>query len=234
MIKVSKILTTTRVSEVNGLLNQMTDEYKKGDYSSDTYLTAAFERMIDENDLLMIAIMRDSIESELADMDEITDNEMTLTHGLLKGYTCHPDEAIAEAAEFVFKMVDKYGLDVKHKSYREQYPLLGSMIQESQNEPHVSYIAKLSGCEMRLKLLKQAVDNFNEKQNAYNLLKDDRREQQSASDIKKQLVSFINEDLITYLEVMAKVNSETYGNLAQFIANRINESNAVVRSRRNK
>ncbi|GEM_PF-6379869 len=233
-MKIPKILSTTRVSEVNGVTQQMIDEYGKGDYSADSHLTKVFDHITDSNNQLGIAIMRDSVESELAELDEITDNEVTLTHGLTKGYTCHPDENTANRAGELFKMVDKYGLEVKKKSYREEYPLLGSMITESKTEPYVACIAALPGCDERFKRLEAAVNNFNAKQNVYLSVKDDQNELSSATAIKKQLIAFINGELVAYLDVMQRVNTEMYGGLAQFTANRIAENNSAVRKRRNK
>jgi len=233
-MKIPKILTNSRISEINGLLQQMIGEYKKGDYTADAYLSPAFEQLIAQNNQLGIAIMRDSAESELAELDEISDNEVTLTHGLIKGYTCHPDQSKADAAAILFKMVDKYGLEVKNKSYREEYPLLASMISECKTETNAACIAQLDGCAERFNRLEAAVNNFTTRQNTYLLVKDDEKDMTSATEIKKQLIGFINEELATYLNVMQKVKADVYGGLAQFVANRISESNSAVRNRRNK
>ena len=234
MMKLPKILTTTRVSEVNGVTQQMIDEYGKGDYSADSHLTQLFGQVTDINNQLGIAIMRDSTESELAELDDITDKEMTLTHGLIKGYTCHPDETTANAAILLFKMVDKYGLKVKNKGYREEYPLLSSMIAESQTRIYDACISQLSGCDIRFNRLKTAVNHFNTQQNTYLSVKDDEKEQLSATAIKKQLITLINDDLLTYLVAMQKANPAMYSALTDFAANRINESNLVVRNRKSK
>lgn len=233
-MKIPKISTRSKISEVNGLISQIIDEYKKGDYTSDAYLTMAFEKLTGENNRLKAAIMRDSVESELAELDEISDNEVSFTYGLVKGYTCHPDKDIAQAAEVVFKMVDKYGLEVKRKSYREQYPLLGSMIEESRDEQYAPLIARLSGCEVRFNLLEAAVNNFTAKQNAYLSLKDQEKSLTTATDHKKNLVDFFNDEIATYLEVMQKIRANTYDALILFVANRIIENNAAVRNRHNK
>ncbi|TRX70866.1 DUF6261 family protein [Carboxylicivirga sp. M1479] len=231
---IPKILTTTRVSELNGVTQQLIDKYTKGDYSSDSHLTQLFANLSDTNQQLGIAIMRHTAQSELADLDAITDNEVSQLHGLTKGYTCHPDEAIANAAHMLFQMIDKYGLEVKKKSYREEYPLLGSMLTESKTEPYPASIAQLDGCAERFNMLETAVNNFNTKQNAYLSVKDDEQNLASATDIKKQLICFINEELIAYLNVMQKVQADVYSELAQHTANRISESNNAVRLRRNK
>jgi len=234
MGKIPRILTNTRVSEVNGLLQQIIDEYKKGDYTADTYLTPAFEKLMEENNRLKVAIMRDGIESDLYELDEVTDTIVTYLHGLVQGYTCHPDASIADAAVILFKMIDKYGLEVKNKSYREEYPLLASMISESKTENYKACIAQLSGCDVRFNQLEIAVDNFNAKQNDFFSMKDDRMDQDNASVIKKSAIEMLNDDVAPYLYAMQKVNADVYGDLAQFVINRINESNAVVRKRKSK
>lgn len=234
MKKIPRILTNTRVSEVNGLFRQMIDEFTKGDYSGDAYLSHVFGQVTDLNEQLGIAIMRDAVESDLADLDDVTDRIFTLLHGLVKGYTCHPDEAIANAAIWLFKMIEKYGLEVKNKSYREEYPLLASMIAERKTEDYQTCVAQLSGCDIRFNQLETAVDNFNAKQNDYYSVKDDRKELETASVIKKRLIDLLNDDVAPYMVVMSKVNAETYAELAQFIVNRIDESNALVRQRKAK
>ncbi len=234
MTKIPKFLTTIRVSELNGVTQQIVNEYSKGDYSTDDLLSQLFAQLTDLNTQLGIAILRDTAESELAELDDVTDSIFTLLHGLAKGYTCHPTEAIADAATQLFKMIDKYGLEVKSKSYREEYPLLRSLIAESKTETYAARIAALSGCDVRFSQLETAVDNFMTKQLAYLSVKDDEKNRSSATVIKKQLIAFINDEVAPYLGVMQKVNATLYGQLAQFTANRIAESNVVVRKRSSK
>ncbi|TRX66447.1 DUF6261 family protein [Carboxylicivirga sp. M1479] len=234
MNKIPRIKGNTRVSEVNGLLQQIIDEYQKNDYSNDAYVKSAFERAISLNEQLSIAIMRDSVESDLSELDDVTDRTFTLLHGLVKGYTCHPDGAIAGAAELLFKMLEKYGLEVKSKSYREEYPLLASLLGESKTGDYQACVVQLPGCEQRFMQLETAVDNFNAKQNAYYSVKDERKELDSASLIKKRLFALLNDDLVPYLFVMSKVNADVYTELTQFTANRIAENNTTVRNRSTK
>lgn len=234
MTKTERVLNNTRVSEVNWVTQQIVDEYQKGDYSSDAYLSPAMEKVIGQNGRLRVAIMRDALESELAELDDVADNEVTLLHGLTKGYTCHPDENKARAAYQLFKMVDKYGLEVKEKGYNEEYPLLRSMIAESKTDVYKACFEALPACQERFNLLEAAVNNFSSKQNAFNLEKDERKEKESASVIKKQLLDLLNNEVMPYLDVMQKVKTDLYGGLTQFAANRISESNAAVRNRGNK
>lgn len=234
MEKIQKIRLNTRISEVNGLVQQLIDEYKKSDYSSDSYLTMVYKQLSEQNTQLGIAIKRDSIESELAELDDVTDSIFTLLHGLVKGYTCHPDEAISGPAIQLFKMIDKYGLEVKSKSYREEYPLLSSMITDSKTEPYAACITTLVGCNVRFSQLETAVDNFNAKKHAYYGARDDRQELETASVIKKRLINLLYDDVTPYLYTMQKVNAALYSQLAQFTANRIAESNAIVRNRSSK
>lgn len=234
MEKIQKIRLNTRISEVNGLVQQLIDEYKKSDYSADSYLTMVYKQLSEQNTQLGIAIKRDSIESELAELDDVTDSVFTLLHGLVKGYTYHPDEAISGPAIQLFKMIDKYGLEVKSKGYREEYPLLSSMITDSKTEPYAACITALTGCDVRFSQLETAVDNFNAKQHAYYGARDDRQELETASVIKKRLINLLHDDVAPYLYTMQKVNAALYGRLAQFTANRIAESNALVRNRSSK
>ncbi|MCT4589005.1 MAG: DUF6261 family protein [Carboxylicivirga sp.] len=234
MDKIPKILTNTRVSEVNGLLQQIIDEFNKGDYSTDAYMSQAFQQVITINGQLGEAIKRDAIESDLADLDDVSDNAITLLHGLVKGYTCHPDNMIANAARLLFKMIEKYGLEVKSKSYREEYPLLASMISESKTEEYAACIVQLPGCDVRFEQLETAVDNFNTRQNDYYSVKDERSEMETASVLKKRLIGLMNDDVAPYLFVMQKVNGDVYADLTHFITKRITENNSVVRNRKNK
>lgn len=234
MTRIEKILTTTRVSEANGVMQQIIDQYKKGDYSTDEYLTKIFEDIIELNNQLGTAIMRDKAESELATLDNVTDNEVTLTHELVEGYTCHPNEAIAGQATTLFSMVDKYGLAVKNKSFNEEYPLLASMIDESKTEPYASCVAGLDGVAERFNLLEAAVNTFNTRRSAFYSVRDNEKEQASATEIKKLLIAAVNDNIASYLNAMQKARPDVFAELAQFMANRIAENNAAVRNRRTK
>lgn len=231
-MKIPRILSNTRVSELNWVTQQMIDEYTKGDYSADAYLTEVFNQVIDTNDQLGLAIQRDVAESELAELDDHTDTIFTCLHGLTKGYTYHPDEATAGAGVKLFKRIDKCGLEVKTKSYGEEYGLLSSLITDSKAPEYQAAITQLPGCDVRFQQLETAVSNFASRQNIYKSAKDDAKNQESATVIKRRLIDIIKDDLSVYLNAMQKVNPAVYGELSQFIANRISESNAAVRSRK--
>ncbi len=231
MEKIPKILSISRVSETNGLTRQVIDEYRKGDYSNDSYLTSMIEQLLRRNTELGDAIMRSKTESELAELDNQADMGFTNLHGLSKGYTYHPEENIAKFARQLFALVDKYGLEVKNKSYSEEYPLLNSLLKESQSAEYQLCINNLPGCAQRFTELETSVNAFITKQNEYNSAKDDEKELESASVIKKQVIALINDDLGPYLSAMQKANTGVYGDLATFINNRIAENNAAVRNR---
>ena len=232
-MRIPKILINARISEVNGVTQLVINEYTKGDYSADVYFTDLFNRVDSSNKMLSEAMKRDIVVSDLARLDENTDDIYTSLHGLVKGCTYHPNANISEAGDKVFKLIDKYGLEVKSKSYREEYPLLTSLIHDSEGADYQVAIGKLSGCNVRFQQLKDAVDAFNTKQTAYLSERDDLKNLPSATEVKKQLISIVNNELNTYLCAMEIARPEVYKALADFVANRIKESNAAVRNRRN-
>lgn len=232
-MKIPKILINARISEMNGVMQQIINEYIKDDYSADDYFTGLLTKLTENNNVLSEAIKRDTVVSELAELDGNTDDIYTSLHGLVKGFTYQPTANIAQAGDKVFTLIEKYGLQVKTKSYREKYPLLASLIQDSEMKEYQTAIGKITGCSMRFQQLKEAVEVFNTKQNAYLLKRDDLKNIPSATEVKKQLISIVNKELSTYLNAMYIAKPDVYSTLAKFVANRINECNAAVRNRRN-
>ena len=55
-----------------------------------------------------------------------------------------------------------------------------------------------------------------------------------ATDVKKEVVSTINEKIVLYLNAMQQVNHKVYGELAQTIEQIINDNNEAVKTRSRK
>nr|WP_321453377.1 DUF6261 family protein [uncultured Carboxylicivirga sp.] len=231
MSKIPRIINNTRVSETNGLTLQLTEAFVKDEWNTDSYLQNLFSRIKTSNQKLGEAIKRDKTESELAELDDLTDKAVTNLHGLTKGYTFHPDKAIYTSANKLLKLIDKYGLEVKAKSYLEEYPLLNSLITDSRAGEYADCIAALPGCDIRFTELETSVNTFTDKQNEFNKAKDSEQNLASASVIKKELLKIINDELVLYLNAMRQANSQTYSTLADYIGNRINQSNVAVNNR---
>lgn len=107
-----------------------------------------------------------------------------------------------------------------------------SLLAERKTSNYQSNIALLPGCDVRFTQLETAVDTFLNTQSEHNATKDKEDDLESASVIKKQILALLNGEISPYADAMQKANAALYGNLAKFMANRINENNAAVRNRK--
>lgn len=234
MEKILKLSSSCRTTEANSVVKKIISEYNTHDFTGEAYFTGIMDTIISTNDALTLAIERDTNQSELDSFDEVADNAFTSLYFLSMGLANHPDEAISKPAKEVFKLVDKYGLEIKSKGYDVSYSLYGSLISDGKSEKYQASIASLSGCKDSFDNLEIAVNNFLEKQRSNILYNDARKTEESASSLKKNLIAIINGDLIDCLRYQQKANTAMYGGIAQFIHQRFSEVNAAVQSRSKK
>ena len=232
MAKVEKLSSkSVRVTELDALSDAMEREYKAacGDGSTavakDTVLKGLFEQLIDLSARNTTAIKQDSVVSNLDEAhsarDSVTRDLFTLTNG----YTASPFAQVKAAANDVCATLDKYGRGMASKGYAEQTALTESLLEDLGKV--TEKIAALSGVAELVAQLREAQDSFAASHDAYIKAKADKGE--SASSLKKPIVSLINDSIVPYLNIVAAM--EGYADFITAIAGNIKRTNDTVARR---
>lgn len=173
---------------------------------------------------LSIAIKSDKTESNLAELDLIRDNYISAIFNLIKGYTYHPAEIIKSSAVKIQKICEKYKR-INKESYRVESALVESLLTDFKSE--TSAIKNLNGVEELINELYKSEDNLKKAMATYT--QDKSNKQESASSLKKPLLSLINDKLIAFLNLA--ILSEKYKQFATLIETEITKVNADVQKR---
>ncbi len=234
MSTLSNLFSVSRITEVNAVGGRIIFEYDKNDWSTDLHLTSIFDLLKAENAILTSAINRIKAESVLEEKDEIRDEKIRSIYYLIVGYTHHPDLVIKASAIKLNNIFEHYGLELTSRSYAIESSLIDSLLEEFANPDIVTAIADLRGLSVLITELTAAQLEFREAAVAFEAEKAEEGTEESASKIKLEVVSIINEKIVIYLRAMIQVDEPTYGELTRTTAQIIEDNNMIVKKRRAK
>ena len=232
MAKVEKLGgKSVRVTELDALSDAMEREYKAacGDGSTavakDGVLKGLFAQLIDLSARNTTAIKQDSVVSTLDEADSARDSVTRDLFTLTNGYTASPFAEVKAAANDVCATLDKYGRGMTSKGYAEQTALTESLLEDLGRA--TEKIAALSGVAELVASLRGALDGFAAAHDAYIKAKAGKGE--SATSLKKPIVSLINDSIVPYLNIVAAM--EGYADFITAVAGNIKRTNDTVARR---
>ncbi len=228
-MKIAKVMSRTRTTNVDSVLKQTVIRYKKNDWSTDVYLTGIFGTLTPLSEQMTDAINRIKAESNLEDKDGNRDSSIRDFFALIDGYCAFPDEAMKAAATAIRKVLDNYGLQLIHKGYDTESSLVDSLLNDLSKDEMVAHLETLAGTTTQIEKITAAQQAFITADVAFEDEKTKAGRKESASDIKKDILDVVNGKLDPYLNVMADVNSATYSDFATTLHHIIADSNEIVK-----
>ena len=231
---ISKLISQSRVTEVDAASMRMIGAYKNTSLSSDSHLSSMFAELETATANLSAAIKRTKAESDLEVKDEARDGQVRALYYLIQGFMYHPDTAIKAAANTVDKVFEKYGVKITGESYSTESAMITSLLGDLSEEALLDAIAQLSGCAETVSALRAAQSDFETARVAYEEEKAHEGTELNATTVKKEVLKIINEQIVVYLRAMETVDKTTYGAFALTIAQIIAANNEVVKKRRKK
>jgi len=171
---------------------------------------------------LNTAIKRDKVYSGLDEADAARDDVLKKIDATLNGLAAIPVAEISEAAAKILPVWKKYGMAIVGEAYEKESSLIESFYSDVVKME--AEIKALPGFQTLLDDLRAKEDDFKAKTNAF--LKNKAEGAKSATEIKKELVNFINSCLLPYTEAMLFINPELYQSFAAELEVRITRTNA--------
>ena len=230
MVTVAKVNGKSRVTELDALSDAMEREYKLacGDGSTavakDAVLKTQFAQLADLSARNTTAIKQDAVVSTLDEADGRRDAVTRDLFTLAGGYTASPFAEVRAAAVGVCAVLDKYGRGMTGKNYADQTALTESLLEDLGAEKIAAQIKSLSGVAELVASLREAQDGFAAAHDGYIKAKAGKGE--SASSLKKPIVSLINDGIVPYLNIVAVMDG--YAEFVAAVAGNIKKTTDTV------
>jgi hypothetical protein len=229
----SNLSPQSRITEVNSVSVKLGLTYTKKALESGTYLAGLFSYLDDKSDLLGVAINRSKAESNLDDKDVVRDEKVQALYYLLLGAIYNPNTEISASANKLYTIFTKYGLKIIKESYLIESSLIESMLEDYADLSLQADIAAVLGSAELIASLQTAQNDFRTADTIWDEEKAKEDLTQSASEIKKEVLTIINGKILVYLKAMSQVNPEVYAELAKAVSDIIEEVNQAVKRRSN-
>ena len=233
MVTVAKVNGKTRTTELDALSDAMEREYRLacGDgataVAKDAVLKTQFGQLADLSARNTTAIRQDAVVSTLDEADSARDAATRDLFTLAGGYTASPFAEVRAAANEVCAVLDKYGRGMTSKNYADQTALTESLLEDLGAEKVAAQVKALSGVAELVAQLREAQDGFAAAHDGYVRAKAGKGE--SASSLKKPIVSLINDNIVPYLNIVAAMDG--YAEFVAAVAGNIKSTNDTVARR---
>lgn len=231
---IEKIMTNSRTTEVHGTARTMNTAFNQSGLTADPFLMEIYTHLNAKNDELSIAIDRSKAESISVEKDEIRDEAVRAVGYLVQGYLYYPKQTIRDAAGVVKKVFDKYGFSITEESYVTESSHIVSMLGDFAAPEVVAAIALLKGVDENIAALQAAEDDFETTRAKFAHDEAEEGTFASASVLKKEVATIINDDLVQFLRTGERFQPDTYGAFARTIAEIISKNNEQVKKRAKK
>lgn len=227
-----KINSNIRVAELDTLSDVLVRLYKDSSggesaISKDANLSgimADVERLSAE---ITTAIKSDRVSSTLDEADIARDEIIRNLGDALTGYAAIPVAAKKSAAQNLLSVFSKYGKQITQKNFAEESSLIESLLEDFGAESLKSDVAALDGVDELVSELRSAQDSFNKANDDFTNASVNRGE--SATSVKKSLISVLNDKLVPYLSAVAPLAD--YKDFASKCEAEITKANAAVSKR---
>lgn len=221
----NKVISKVRVTEVDGLSDALVRLYKADEgISSDAFLKSVMDEIEKLSVSITTAIKKDKVLSNLEEADGVRDEAVKNLSTLLDGYEVFPVAAKKEAAQKLKTIFDKYRKSITTANYVSESSLIESLLEDFSKEEET--VSLLDGIKEILEQIRSAQDSFVKASDEYNAASTVKTE--SASSLKKPLLSAINDKLIPYITAMKMANSAVYADFATKAEGEIKRVNEIV------
>ena len=220
----TKVNARVRVTKLDSLSDTLVRLYKAQEaLSQDAMLCAIMADVESASDRLTSAIKRDAVSSGLEDADSRRDEAVRLLGTLVEGYTAIPFAEQKAAAQTLKALFDKYGKKIAGESYAAESSLVESMLAD---------FAAKDALQKTLPGVPELVQNLRDAEDAFKSASDDfaaakNAKGESATAVKKILVSILNDRLVPYLAAASCMEShKTFVSLAEAEIKKANDTAA--------
>lgn len=227
----NRLNAKARVSEVDGFSDTLVRLYKADSAAqTDAFLKTEMAELESLSDKITAAILQDKAVSNLDEADSARDEAIRNLGALISGYAVFPLEEKKNAALSLKSIYDKYQKSgILGATYTAESSMIESMLGDFGTAEAVANIEKLDGVSDLVSKVRSAQDAFTAANDAFTKSKSAKGE--SASSLKKPLLSSINDKIIPYLNTMAMVGNTALSGFSKNVEAEVNRLNSTVGAR---
>lgn len=224
-----KLNWKVRNPELDSVSDYLISVYKQDSkLAQDAYLRGIMAQIEEFSERITVALDADKVRSQVEEADSRRDEILRLLETVLKGQAALPIADKKAAAEQVLTVFNKYK-GIINKVYDEESAHIESLLKDMEKPEMVAVIAQLDGVRQYLSDLRAAQDEFNRVQQE--ALARRANKEESASSLRKPLLSAINDDLVTHLSAMVKIDEALYGDFVAKVEAKFGEVNTRIDKR---
>ncbi len=222
------------IADVSAVTTALLNAIARHDLTEDGYFTSLVARLTNTNTKLTQANKEVSAHSSLPLIDKKRGEYLQAIFYEVKAKRRWPDEAMREAAEQVYKVIENYGLRTINQSYAEESASIHALLSDLGEEAITAAVASLNGFTDLMHQLESAQKEFEAAYLQEVEQKVGADKNRSASELSLELRAQINKELITYIDTMARVRPLEFQKMAEELSFIIEDTNRRVRNRMKK
>lgn len=230
-MKLNKLNRNSKVTEVYTAGITIHQAYSQGDWTGETHMIEIFAKLLETNQKLKTALDKGRVESTLKEKDSIRDQSVKALYYLVQGANYHTSDTVKEATSTILPIINKYGLNVTRQSYANETARIDSLLEDLSNVELQTKINEISGCGDAITTLQTRQNQFKTAYYEWEQAKAKLLSEMNASEVKKEVLQIINDEIVVYLRAMVQVNEEKYGEVHNTILQIINDQNLEVKNR---
>ena len=227
-----KVSSNLRVTEIATIANNLIRQYQwDPNINSDAFLKKTVDEIDELSGRLTESIQRGTTKLGLDEADAVRDEAIRDLGTLIEGYTAIPFADQKEAAYALKSIFDKYGKRIAIEPFAVESSLIESMLVDFSTPITIAAIQSLPGVAELIVKLRKAQDDFNAASDKQTANAADKPA--SATELKKEMLTLLNDKLIPYLNTMMMANPDVFGTFAKQAEVEIDRANATVTKRSN-
>ena len=235
MKNLSFLMRGLKVAEVAGLAHNICGSYESfaTELNADIRLRNVMADIQDLSDRILDSLRNNRLINSLEVQDTHRNRCVSALVNLKKGYDKLSDETVQSHWTELRPVFESFLSSIQEGNYQSKTALITAMLRRLSDPDLVSHLEGLADLKTAVDRLRDAQQSFDSAQLEYQLqLQKDKT--QSATDLKDEIVEYINEKLVVHLEAKCNEDYATYGAFAKLVDAQIRAENAKVRRRKGK
>jgi len=235
MKNMTSLMRGLKVAEVAGLAHNLCGSYEScaTELNADIHLRNVMADLKGLSDRILDSLRNNRLINSLEVQDTHRNRCVSALVNLKKGYDKLSDETIQSHWTVLRPVFENFLSSIQEGNYQSKTALITAMLRRLSEADIVSHLEGLVDLKTAVDKLREAQKTFDNSQLEYQLqLQKDRT--LSATDLKEEIVEYINQKLVVHLEAKCNEDLATYAAFARLVDAQIRAENAKVRRRKGK
>ncbi len=235
MYNMSHLFRGLKVAEVAGLAHNLCGSYESfaAELKADDYLRNVMADMKGLSDRILDSLRNNRLINSLEVQDTHRNRCVSALVNLKKGYDKLSDETVQSHWTVLRPVFEDFLPSIQEGNYQSKTALITAILRRLSEADTASHLEGLVDLKTAVDKLREAQKIFDSSQLEYQLqLQKDKT--LSATDLKDEIVEYINQKLVVHLEAKCNEDLATYAAFARLVDAQIRAENVKVRRRKGK